>query len=244
MAGLAPETELTWRDHLASFGNIWILFSMLWTTGRWLFLGTILVRIARAIVPAALLWIPKQIIDGIIAVIQKHGDLERVWRLLALELILAIIADLLSQANTVLDGLLGERFTRYTATRLIDHVAQLDLTTFEDPIFYDKLERVRGQATGRMFLLTSIMNAAQECFTLVTLSTGLILFSPWLLVLLTASMIPTFIGEARFSKLSYSAFFKRTPQRRELEYLRLLGSWASSAKEVRIFSLASHLATQ
>jgi ATP-binding cassette subfamily B protein len=91
-------------------------------------------------------------------------------------------------------------------------------------VFYDKLERVRAQATGRMFLFTSIMNAAQETFTVITLSTALTVFSPWLVVLLVVATIPTLIGEARYSKMSYSAFFSRTPQRRALEYIRLLGS--------------------
>lgn len=244
MASVRLETDLTWRDHLASLGNIGLLFSMLWNTSPWFLIGTIFVRLARAVLPAALLWIPKQILDGIIAASQQHGDLRRVWQLLALEMILALAADLLSQANTVLDALLGERFTCHIATRLIDHVAGLDLATFEDPVFYDKLERVRAQATGRMFLFTSIMNAAQESFTVITLSAALIVFSPWLVVLLTAATIPTLIGEARFSRMSYSAFFSRTPQRRALEYLRLLGSWADSAKEVRIFRLASHLSAK
>ncbi len=238
------ETDLTWRDHLASMGNIRLLLSMLWKTSPWLLTGTIFVRFGRAILPAALLWIPKQILDGIVAASQHHGDLRRVWQLLALEILLALVADLLSQANTVLDALLGERFTCYVATKLIDHVSALDLATFEDPVFYDKLERVRGQATGRMHLFTSIMNAAQESFTVITLSTALVLFSPWLVVLLTAATIPTLIGEARFSRMTYSAFFNRTPQRRAIEYLRLLGSWADSAKEVRIFGLASHLSSK
>lgn len=244
MASETPESTLTWRDHVASLSNIRLLFSMLWATSPWLLVGTIFVRIGRALLPAALLWIPKQIVDGIIAYTQHHGDLRRVWQLLALEIVLALVADLLSQANTVLDALLGERFTRFVATRLIDHVGGLDLASFEDPVFYDKLERVRAQATGRMFLFTSIMNAAQETFTVITLSTALTVFSPWLMVILIIATIPTLIGEARYSKLSYSAFFTHTPQRRALEYIRLLGSWADSAKEVRIFGLVSHLSSK
>jgi ATP-binding cassette subfamily B protein len=244
MASVKTQPELTWRDHIASFGNIGLLFSMLWKTSPWLLIGTILVRLARAVLPAALLWIPKQILDGIIAAYQHHGDLRHIWQLLALEMVLALAADLLAQANTVMDALLGEKFTCHVATRLIDHVAVLDLATFEDPVFYDKLERVRGQATGRMYLFTSIMNAAQETFTVITLSAALIVFSPWLVVLLTVATIPTLIGEARYSRMSYSAFYSRTPERRALEYLRLLGSWADSAKEVRIFGLAPYLSSK
>jgi ATP-binding cassette, subfamily B, bacterial len=244
MASLTHGSDLTWRDHLAGLSNLWPLFRMLWDVSPVLFAGTVFVRFARSVLPMVLLWVSKQILDGILAALRGHGDLKLLWRLLALELALTLVGDMLSHANTVLDGLMGERFTTFIATRLIDHVAKLDLATMEDPVFYDKLERVRGQAIGRMFLLTSIMNAAQESLTLFALSTGLIVFSPWLMVLLTVSSIPTFIGEVRFSKLSYSAFFKRTPQRRELEYLRLLGSWVDSAKEVRIFRLALHLSSK
>jgi ATP-binding cassette, subfamily B, bacterial len=235
------EPNHTWKSRLASVHNIKSLFVMLWQTSPFLFIGTIAVRVGRAVLPIALLWIPKQILDGVIAVLRGHGNIHHVWWLLAMELSLALIADLLSQANTVLDALLGERFTTHVALKLIEHVSTLDLATFEDAVFYDKLERVRGQATGRMFLLTSLMNAGLEAATLATLSVGLTIFSPWLAVLLVAATIPTFVGEARFSRLSYSAFYRRTPQRRQLEYLRLLGSWADSAKEVRVFRLASYL---
>jgi len=232
----------SWRVRIASVGNVGHLFSMLWAASPPLLVGTIFLRLARATLPAILLWIPKQILDGIINVSRGHGGLSRVWHFVALELMVALISDLLSQANNLLDSLLGERFTCHVATHLIEHAATLDLTSFEDPVFYDKLERVRGQATGRMFLLTSVMNAAQEASTLVALSAALTAFSPWLMGLLVTSTVPAFFGEIRFSKLSYSAFFRRTPERRELEYLRLLASWSESAKEVRIFDLVSHLA--
>jgi ATP-binding cassette subfamily B protein len=206
-----------------------------------LFVGTTGLRLARAALPVILLWIPKQILDGIVASYRHGGDTHRVWHLLLLEFALGLVGELLSHANNLFDSLLGEHFTCYVATRLMEHAASLDLASFEDPVFYDKLERVRSQATGRMFLLTSLLNAAQELWILVSVSVGVILFSPWLILLLITSTIPTFIAEARYSKLSYSVFFQRTPERRELEYVRLLGSWAQSAKEVKIFGLGPHL---
>jgi ATP-binding cassette, subfamily B, bacterial len=244
MSSVTQDANLSWRQQFASLGTIWPLFRLLWATSPSLFIGTIALRLARAVLPVVLLWIPKQILDGIIAISRHTGDVHRVWHLLLLEFILGLVGELLSQSNNLLDGLLGEHFTCYVATRLMDHAASLDLASFEDPVFYDKLERVRSQATGRVFVLTSVLNAAQEVSTLVSVSVGVILFSPWLIVLLIASTIPTFIAEARYSKLSYGAFFRRTPERRELEYVRLLASWAQSAKEVKTFGLGSHLTSR
>jgi ATP-binding cassette, subfamily B, bacterial len=130
------------------------------------------------------------------------------------------------------------------SVRLMRHATQLDLASFEDPVFYDKLERARRQSTGRLTLLASLLNMGQDALTLVSLSAGLIIFSPWLMVLLVAAVIPAFLGETHFTQLSYSVHYRWTPQRRMLDYLRFLGASAQSAKEVKIFGLGGHLAQQ
>jgi ATP-binding cassette subfamily B protein len=82
----------------------------------------------------------------------------------------------------------------------------------------------------------------QDTLTLLSLSAGLIVFSPLLLILLIAAVIPAFLGETHFTKLAYSVHFRWTPQRRMLDYLRYLGASSQSAKEVKIFGLGGHLA--
>ncbi len=67
-------------------------------------------------------------------------------------------------------------------------------------------------------------------------------FSPWFLLLLVGAVIPAFLGETRFAMLAYSMLYRWTPERRELDYLRMLGASNQSAKEVKIFGLGQHLA--
>jgi len=61
------------------------------------------------------------------------------------------------------------------------------------------------------------------------------------MALLAAAVIPSFLGETHFTSLAYSVLYKRTPERRKLDYLRLLGASVQSAKEVKIFGLGSYL---
>ena len=91
-------------------------------------------------------------------------------------------------------------------------------------------------------MLASLLGVCQDTLSLVSLSAGLFWFSPWLMILLVAGVIPTFLGEAHFSTLAYSALYSRTPQRRQLDYLRLLGAGAQSAKEIKMFGLGTYLA--
>src|SRR5579862_5446837 len=238
-----PEGDATWRSRLASLRNIRPLLGMVWETSPALVLTTTLLRLVRALLPLAMLWVSKLILDGVVAWIKRgNGDSRYIWQLVALELGLAVLSDLLGRANSLADSLLGDRFTNQISVRLIEHATRLDLASFEDPVFYDKLERARRQTTGRIGLLASVLNVAQDTISLISLSAGLIVFSPWLMVLLIAAVIPAFLGETHFTTLAYSILYRRTPERRQLDYLRLLGASAQSAKEVKIFGLGEHLA--
>ena len=212
------------------------MLRLVWETSPPLVISGVLLRLVRALLPLATLWVAKLIIDAVVS----HSPL--LWRWVAIELGLAIASDILGRANALGDSLLADRFTNRISIRLMQHASKLDLVNFEDPVFYDKLERARRQTTGRVTLLASLLNIAQDAVSLISLSAGLILFSPWLLLLLALAVIPSFLGETHFTALAYSALYKWTPQRRELDYLRMLGASAGSAKEVKIFGLGDYLA--
>ena len=237
-----PEGDATWRTRLASLRNIRPLLGMVWQTSPPLVAITIVLRLVRALLPLAMLVVSKLILDGVVAWIRRgNGNIQHLWKLVALELGLAVLSDLLARANSLADSLLGDRFTNRISVRLIEHATRLDLASFEDPVFYDKLERARRQTTGRIGLLAAVMNVGQDAISLLSLSAGLILFSPWLMVLLVAAVIPAFLGETHFTSMAYSVLYRWTPQRRLLDYIRLLGASSQSAKEVKIFGLGPHL---
>ncbi len=237
--------DLSWRDRLSGLRNVRPLLRMVWETSPPLVVATVLLRLVRALLPLALLWIPKLILDAVVARISHGGgNLRHIWHLVALELALAVVSDVLGRANTLCDSLLGDRFTNRVSVRLMEHASELDLASFEDPVFYDKLERARRQTASRMGLLAALLNVCQDTLSLISLSAGLIVFSPWLMLLLVAAVVPAFLGETHFTTLAYSVLYRWTPQRRRLDYLRMLGASAQSAKEVKIFGLGRHLAKQ
>jgi ATP-binding cassette subfamily B protein len=237
-----PAEEMTWQARMASLRYVRPLLRLVWETSPPLVLASIGLRLLRALMPLAMLWVPKLIIDGVVQwVSHRSGSTTHIWNLVGLEFGLACLSDVLSRANSLCDSLLGDRFTNRVSVRLMQHATVLDLATFEDPVFYDKLERARRQTTGRMGLMASILKIGQDMVSLITMSSALIVFSPWLMVLLIAAVIPAFLGENHYSKLAYSVLYRRTPQRRQLDYLRLLGASAQSAKEVKIFGLGGFL---
>ena len=166
-----------------------------------------------------------------------NGWLNRIGWLLAIEFTLAVVSDVLGRTVSLLDSLLSERFSNATSLRLMEHAAMLDLEDFEDGELQDGLERARRQAAGRMSLLGQLLGQAQDVVTIASFAAGLFIYAPWLIVLMAIALVPAFIGEAHFNAQSYSLNYARTPERRELDYVRRTGASVETAKEVKIFGL-------
>ena len=233
----------TLRERFRALQNIPKMFRMIWETSRPMFVANLLLRVVQAAVPLVTLYIGKLIIDEVIALIQSSGetDTEYLIQLVLLELVIAIVSDILGRSIALLDSLLGDLFSNRTSVMLIEHAASLDLNHFEDATFYDKLERARRQTSGRMALMSQSLRQLQDSITLAFLAVGILAFNPWLILLLVLSLLPAFIGESHFNTRSYSLIRGWTPERRELDYLRFIGAADEPAKEVKIFGLAPFL---
>ena len=234
-----------WRERVRALKNVPPTLALLWNSGRGYVAAGVGFRVANALVPVSMLWISKLIIDTVVAAVRAPGTpVEGIWWLLGAEFGLAGIATAFGRSIDYCDGRIADNFSRTVSLSIMDHAARLDVARFEDPVFYDTLERARVQATDRIGMLNAMGRLLEQTITLVSLSAGVIIFSPVLFLLLVACVVPAFIGESHFAFLGYSLAHSLTPVRRELDYLRVLGTSKESAKEVKIFGLAGHLRTR
>lgn len=248
-----PARPTTWRERLGALRNLPPFLAMVWRTSRLLTATTLAVRLVRALLPVAMLFVGKLIIDEVVALTQvaappadlsawlSSGLLGRLEALLLAEFALAVASDLLGRIVSLVDGLLSDRVSNDASVRLMEHAATLDLADFEDAAFQDRMDRARMQASGRMSLMGQLFGQAQDIITVASFAAGLVVYAPWLMVLLAVALVPSFLGEAHFNALSYALSYVRTPQRRELDYVRQVAASADTAKEVKIFGLSQFL---
>ena len=234
------ETPLTFQERLKALSNLPALFKLVWATNPWMTLGNSMLRISRAALPLAILYVGKLIIDQVVLLSKNAGasNHQLLWELVAIEFALVILSDVLSRAINLMDGLLGDLFANFTSIKIMEHAATLDLDQFEDSVFYDKLERARQQTVGRTLLLSQVFAQVQDFITMGFLAVGLMAFNPWLILLLLTAVVPAFLGESYFNDKSYALTRGQTPERRELDYIRYLGASDETAKEVKIFGLS------
>lgn len=236
--------ELSIKEQFSALSNLPRFFKLIWSTSKSMSLANVILRIVKSAIPLIMLYIGKEIIDEILALLAVDGEGDRgyLWLLLGLELALAVVSDLFNRGISLLDSLLGDLVSNRTSVDLIKHAASLDLYQFENAEFYDKLERARRQTTGRTVLMTQVLSQFQDIITLLFLGGGLIAFNPWLILILIVAVIPSFLGETHFNQRTYSLTRSWTPERRELDYLRFIGASDQFAKEVKSFNLAQFIA--
>ncbi len=231
-----------WRDRLTALRNLPPVLRLVWDAAPAVVAGGLALRVASALVPVAVLAVSKWIVDIVVGVLKHPGPIPtQIWWLLGAEFVLVGANNIFGRAIDYTDARLADEFTREVSLRVMKHAAQLDLSNFEDPAFQDVLERARQQATDRIGMLNSMGRLVLQVITLVSLAIGVVVYSPWVFLLLVVCVVPAFAGESHFAFLGYSLAHSITPIRRELDYLRVLGTSKESAKEVKMFRLGPHL---
>ena len=242
-------------ERLGALRHLPALFRLVHAASPRLLEASLALRLVRAGLPVLVLYLAKLILDGIVTEHTRprpggwedwFSDPQRRWlaTLVAIEFGLAVLSDLLGRLSTLVDGLVADLYGNAATLRLMRHAAELDLEQFEDSTQQDRLERARRQVTGRSSLLTQVFGQVQDVITLVSFAIGLLAFAPWLILLLAGALVPAFLNETYFNRQGYRLAWTRTPERRQIDYLRYLGASVEAAKEVKLFGLNGYIAAR
>ena len=236
-----PSHGNAWSDRLRALSNIPPVLRFVWDSGPSVVFWNIAIRVVVAFLPVAIGIIGRFIIDGVNR-LRIHQPLpNNFWYLVGGELALAVAIGILSRTVDYFDNLLADRYTHHVSVEVMRKAATLDVTVYEDPVFYDRLERARVQATDRLAMIQQMGRLIQQSVTAIAFSAVLVRYSPVLLFLLVAGVIPAFLGESHFAFLTYAKNFRQTPLRRQMDYLRQVGGSKEASKELKLFNLSSYL---
>ena len=229
--------ESPWLDRLRSLRNVPPVLRILWDSGAVVVTWGIVLRVFVAVLPFGVAKVAQFIINNIAQVLRGEPLGQNFWTLVAIEVGLNVLMGLLTRGIDYSDSLLANRYTQYVSVRVMEQAARLDLTTYEDPVFYDRLERARVQATDRLGMIQQMGRLIQQVITTLVFSAALAWASPWLVLLLAIGVLPSFVGETHYAFLGYAKNFRQTPAKRQMDYLRQVAGSREGAKEVKLFGL-------
>jgi len=209
--------------------------------------GTLLIALLTllaALLPIAIAWVGKLIIDGVVAArAAAPGPAHETavasathWVLVELALVGASLA--VERGAGLLRQVVGARLGLDISLSVLEKALQLDLAHFENSETHDKLLRARREASSRpLSLVQQTLVVIRSALTLAGYASLLIAFSPWAVIGLFLAAVPAFVSEARFSQLAYHLLNRRSPDARKQNYLEYLLTSDDHAKEVKLFEL-------
>lgn len=234
-----------WKEVRHSFAHTPQAVRLVWQTNRRATLGLGFLTVGGALLPASQAWVGKLIVDGVVASVQGAGGPEQiktVFFYLILELGLFLLSTALNHARRLIQQLIQLQLANRIRGEIIRKALTLDLSFFEHPEFYDRLQNARRESGYKpVDLITDTFQIIQNTITLISFAVLLLRFSPWLVIVLLATSIPAFIAETRYSEEGFRLLTRRAPESRRINYLARLLTEDSAAKEIKLFNLGETL---
>ena len=239
-----PPLTVKLRQALRLYPHILRTFRILWQTNRLLGVAVAVLTVTSGVIPAAVAWVGKLIVDSVVAASQaaasglSAASAARTLRLVAIELGLMAASTLASRLSGLLRDLLRAQLGNRVNVDILEKALGLELRHFEDAAFYDKMQRARREASSRpLSMVLGVLGIAQNTVTLVSYGFLLARLSPLSVLVLFAASIPAFITEARLSNQSFRLNSWRAPEARRLNYLEWILTRDNHVKEVKLFAI-------
>lgn len=217
------------------------VFKFLWQVRPLLVIVSCTLMGVTAVIPAAIVYMTKVIIDGVVEVSTQGLD----WTVLVLPLVgifgLWLSRTVFDSVSSFIQQLLHEQ-TGIKAQRLIiDKAGLLDLAFYENPRFYDQLYHASQNFWQINQICWSTLSLLQQAFSLTAMASLLSILHPLAIVVLFVTVLPRILTVGYLARKEYQLEADWVRVNRLTEYFRRLLTTRESAKEVRSFNLTTYL---
>ncbi|MBD2676912.1 MULTISPECIES: ATP-binding cassette domain-containing protein [Nostoc] len=236
------------RQSLTVFRYSGRAISLVWTTSRSLTIFLASLTLVAGILPAAISYISKLIVDAVVFASQVSSDSNGSVNIypallyVGLEAIAVILLAGSQRGITICQSLLRALLGQRVNVLILEKALTLDLRQFEDSEFYDKLTNARREASVRpLSLVNRTFGLVQNALSLFTYGILLVNFSVWAVLMLILAAIPVFIAETKFAGEAFRLFSWRASETRQQHYLENLLAREDFVTEVKLYQLGQML---
>ncbi len=234
-----PPSFKTILNSLGIYRYCWKAIGLVWATNRRLTITIAGLTVLAGILPAAIAYLGKLIVDAVILGTQGHPEATQLaFGYLALEAIAVILQTGIRQAQMLCQNLLRALLGQRVNELILMKALTLSMVQFEDSELYDKMTRARREASSRpLSLVGRTFGLVQDGLSLVMFGGLLLKFSGWTVVILVAAAIPAFLAETRFAGHAFRLMRWQSQEYREQTYLETLIAREDAATEVKLYQL-------
>ena len=205
--------------------------------------SNIILSLISSFLPLALLWYIKKLIDSV-TIAAADVNAENTRMVLLMILAIAIIY-FLDEATQPTGNLVRKKqaffLESYMYGLMHKKSVSLDLQHFEDPDYYDHLNRAMREAPYRPgSIVNNVVSILRAGISLVLMAGLLTTLSWWLAVILIIANIPGIYLRIHYADVLYNFRKELTPVARKAAYFNWLLTGDRPSRELRLFGLGSY----
>ncbi len=149
---------------------------------------------------------------------------------------------ILSRINTMVTAIAGELVVNHIKMKIITKAKATDLSSFDKPEFYEKLENANREAGMRpIHILNTTFSVISAFISAISFVAVLATLSPWAPIIIIGAAIPGAIVNFFYRHKNFNYMRWHSKERRQMNYYSGLMVNKDMAKEIKILGLGDNI---
>ncbi len=234
------------------FSRLFYIFSIVWKSGPSFLFLMCFIALFNGLMPVLGALLTGEILNELQGVITesalgKELGIAAFWGSMVLILLIAffvykILDKVVTRLSNAVTRMAGERVVRHVKVEIMNKAQALDLSAFDLPAFYEKLENANREAGNRPIqILSSTFNVISTVISLVGYVVILASALPLAALAIALAAIPSAVVNFVYRRKSFAYMRHRSIDRRQMNYYAELTVNKDLAKEIRMYDLGDEL---
>ncbi len=214
------------------------VFHIVWDTRKWILFVMMFMTLYDGIAPVIHSLIHAALLNALSdAIVNKSPD--GFYLYLSLQFAYLIVNSVVKNIHNILNRISGELVSNKIKVAIIEKAKEVDLASFDNPEFYERLENANREAGNRPIQilqnLFSIFSTIISVGIYIVSMARILPAAPWLII---AVSIPSAVVNFIYRRKNFNYIRRRSIDRREMNYYSGLMVNKDMVKEIRLFGLS------
>ncbi len=229
------------KELLGGFtSRLFYIFRLVWEAKPWILFLMMANSVINGILPVIGALISKELINALVdTAVKREGDFSAIMKLLIFQFGFIFLSAMISIVYNMVIRISGEMVTNHIKLKILNKTREIDMSSFDMPEFYEKLENASREAGIRpISILQSVFGIVSSIISLASFIIILISVSPLAPLAIVVFSIPAAIISFIYRKKNFEYMRRRSKDRRQMQYYGDLMTNKDMVKEVRMFNLS------
>ncbi len=225
------------------FKRLFYIYRIVWDTRPWILFLMLFMAVFHGVMPIIGAFISKELINLLVdSVTGNVASFTIIIGTLTSQFAYMFINQIVSQVDGMLTRIAGELVSNHIKVMIVNKAKTIDTASFDTPEFYHKLENANREAGNRPIqILNSTFRIMSTVISMISFVTVLAAISSWAPILIVFMSIPSAIINFIYRRKNVDYMFRRSKERRKLNYFTNIMCSRENVKEVRMFGMSDML---